>query len=60
MFSPAKFFTLLSAFLFPAIAGAACVPFSEASQHIGETKCVRGSVARVEQGKEGVRYLTFC
>jgi hypothetical protein len=60
MFSPAKLFPLLCGLLFPAVSGAACIPFTEASQHIGETKCVRGKIARVEQGKEGVRYLSFC
>ncbi len=61
MFSPAKrFLLLLSGLFFPAMSIAACISFTEASQHIGETKCVLGTVAHVEQGKEGVHYLTFC
>ena len=60
MFSPEKIFLLFCALLFPAISPAACISFTEAGQHIGETKCVRGTVAQVEKGKEGVHYLTFC
>ena len=64
MLSPAKsllpFSALVFALLFHAPAGAACIPFTEARQHIGETKCVRGKVAHVQEGKDGVHYLTFC
>ena len=37
-----------------------CIPFREASQHVGETKCVSGKVVRVKVGVKGVRYLDFC
>jgi len=37
-----------------------CVAFSEASQHVGTTQCVRGTVLHVEDGKGGVKLLTFC
>jgi hypothetical protein len=60
MFSPAKLFLLLCVLIFPALSGAACIPFTQAGQHIGETKCVRGTVTRVGQAKNGVRYLAFC
>ncbi len=39
---------------------AQCIPFVEASQHIGETRCVKGKVLHVEQGKAGTTYLDFC
>jgi DNA/RNA endonuclease YhcR with UshA esterase domain len=37
-----------------------CVAFSEASQHLGTTQCVRGTVLHVEDGKGGAKLLTFC
>jgi len=39
---------------------AQCIPFAEASQHVGETRCVKGKVLRVEQGTAGTTYLDFC
>src|SRR5512143_2746025 len=42
----------------PAVAQ--CIPFSEALQHVGETRCVKGKVLHVEQGKAGTTYLDFC
>jgi hypothetical protein len=46
--------------LFPALACAGCIPFSEAGEHVGETKCIAGKVINVEQGDKGVHYLNFC
>jgi hypothetical protein len=60
MISLTRLFLLLSWLLFPIISVAGCIPFSEAGKHIGETKCVRGTVAHVERSKEGAQYLTFC
>ena len=37
-----------------------CLPIGEASQHVGETKCVRGKVLHVKDGVKGVRFLDFC
>jgi DNA/RNA endonuclease YhcR with UshA esterase domain len=37
-----------------------CVPFSEASQHVGTTQCVSGTVLRVEEERSGVTFLKFC
>lgn len=46
--------------MLPAAGFATCIPFTQAGQHIGETRCISGSVARVERGKEGAHYLNFC
>lgn len=44
-----------------AIASASdCIPIREASQHVGETKCVTGKVLRVKVGVKGVHFLDFC
>ncbi len=37
-----------------------CVLFAEASQHVGGTQCVRGTVLHVEDGSNGVTLLNFC
>jgi DNA/RNA endonuclease YhcR with UshA esterase domain len=37
-----------------------CVPISEASQHVGETRCVTGKVLRIKVGASGVHFLDFC
>ncbi len=37
-----------------------CVTFAEASQHVGGTQCVRGTVLHVENGSKGVTLLNFC
>jgi hypothetical protein len=37
-----------------------CLPIQQASQHIGETKCVTGKVIRVKVGLKGVHFLDFC
>jgi hypothetical protein len=39
---------------------AECIPFHEARNHIGETRCVTGKVLRVQRGNGGVHYLDFC
>ncbi len=43
-----------------ALSPAACLPFTEARNHVGETQCVVGKVVRVEAGNRGVHYLDFC
>jgi hypothetical protein len=48
------------ALLFPSVSTAACIPFSQAQKHIGETQCVSGKVLRVEAGSQGTHYLRFC
>jgi DNA/RNA endonuclease YhcR with UshA esterase domain len=37
-----------------------CVSFAEASQHVGTTQCVSGTVLHVENGGKGVIFLNFC
>jgi len=37
-----------------------CLAISEAQKHIGKTNCVTGTVARVEEGNNGVMFLDFC
>ncbi|MBS1852607.1 MAG: hypothetical protein JST79_17010 [Acidobacteria bacterium] len=37
-----------------------CIPFPEARNHVGETRCVTGKVFRVQRGNRGVHYLDFC
>ena len=39
---------------------AQCVPISDAHQHIGATRCVSGTVFRVDEGNRGVTFLDFC
>src|SRR6516225_744926 len=53
---------LLFAFavLFSIQLSAQCVPFREARGHVGSTKCVSGTVLKVEEGEKGVTYLDFC
>jgi DNA/RNA endonuclease YhcR with UshA esterase domain len=55
-----RIFSLLLVALLASTAGAACLPFADAGEHIGETRCVTGKVVRVEQGGKGVHYLDFC
>ena len=44
----------------PLVCQAECIPFTEAGKHLGESKCVSGTVVRVKQGSRGVHYLDFC
>jgi hypothetical protein len=37
-----------------------CIPIYEASQHVGQTKCVAGKVLKVKVGARGVHFLDFC
>ena len=54
--------TLLLAFpcLAAGLASADCVSLFDAHQHIGSTKCVRGTVLNVKEGSKGVTFLDFC
>jgi hypothetical protein len=53
---------LLFALLFaaPILIASDCIPIREASQHVGESKCITGKVVRVKVGPKGVRFLDFC
>src|SRR5277367_3607942 len=37
-----------------------CLPISEASHHVGETKCIIGKVFRVKAGAKGTHFVDFC
>lgn len=41
-------------------ARAACIPFTEASKHVGATRCISGKIFKVKQGNRGVMFLDFC
>ena len=43
-----------------AAAQAECVPFTDASKHVGETKCVTGKVLHVKQGNAGAHFFDYC
>src|SRR5579864_5186309 len=55
-----SFLTALAALLFQAAAAAACIPFTEAAEHIGKTGCVSGKVVAISQGSSGEQYVDFC
>jgi hypothetical protein len=44
----------------PFLASSDCIPIHEASQHVGEVKCVTGKVLRVKPGYKGVHFINFC
>jgi hypothetical protein len=44
----------------PLFAASDCLSIRDASQHVGETKCVIGKVLRVKVGAKGVHYVDFC
>lgn len=46
--------------IFARLASADCIPFSEASKYVGETRCVTGKIFNVQQGAGGHHYLDFC
>ncbi len=37
-----------------------CIPFDQASDYIGKTKCVTGKVVKVAQSAAGSMFLDFC
>jgi DNA/RNA endonuclease YhcR with UshA esterase domain len=53
---------LVSMFLSATLLFAAsnCLSVQDASQHVGENKCVTGKVHRVKVGSKGVHFLDFC
>lgn len=54
-----RYFAALLALLISA-AASDCLPISEASHHVGETKCITGKVLRVKVGARGVHFVDFC
>jgi hypothetical protein len=58
---PKNIFALLALLLFAITASASdCLSIQNASQHVGETKCVTGKVLRVKVGARGVHFVDFC
>ena len=41
-------------------ANSTCVPFAEASSHVGEASCISGRILKVFTSKAGNTYLDFC
>lgn len=37
-----------------------CIAFTDAPKHIGDHRCVTGTIVRVKQGGNGVTFLDFC
>ncbi|MBI2677845.1 MAG: OB-fold nucleic acid binding domain-containing protein [Candidatus Koribacter versatilis] len=51
----------MAVLLFPALAApAACIPFTAAPEHVGESVCVTGKVLKVAEGKNGAWFLDLC
>ena len=46
--------------LFSVAAFADCIPFAEAPDHLGETRCVKGKVVNIGESRGGTLYLNFC
>ncbi len=44
----------------PFLSASDCIPMHEASQHVGETKCIAGKVLKIKVGNKGVHFLEFC
>ena len=56
----AKYLLLAATILLSTYARSDCIAVPEAKKHIGEVKCVTGTVVRVKQGARGVHFLDFC
>ena len=51
---------IVFALLFPALCAGECIPYSQARDHIGETRCVSGKVLRIKHGARGVMFFDYC
>ena len=51
---------LLCLLLVTELCAAECISFTEARQHIGETRCVTGRVLDVKAGARGAMFFDFC
>jgi len=59
--STRNIFALLAVLLSATAAPASdCLSIQNASQHVGENKCVMGKVLRVKVGARGVHFVDFC
>lgn len=52
--------SLLISLLLTTTAFADCIPFTEAPDHVGETRCVKGKVVNIGESRGGTLYLNFC
>ena len=52
--------SLLAIILFATTCSAECIPFTEAPNHLGESRCVKGKVVNIGESKGGSLYLNFC
>jgi hypothetical protein len=59
-FAKTSWLLIFCSLLFCPALQAKCVPFSEAFNHVGESRCVTGKIFRVQQGSNGIHYLDFC
>ena len=55
---PARVFVLV--LVLATIAFPACIDYTKANDHVGDSVCVRGKVVKVVEGRSGVWYLDFC
>lgn len=53
-------FKIALALLFPTLCSAECIPFNQAGDHIGETRCISGKVLRIKHGARGVTFFDYC
>jgi hypothetical protein len=44
----------------PLFAASDCLPIGQASQHVGENKCITGKVLPVKAGAKGTHFMGFC
>ena len=63
-FALSSFFPILLAMSGVCVAGNPskhdCLPYAEASKHVGTTGCVSGTVFQVKEASSGVTFLNFC
>jgi hypothetical protein len=52
--------SLVTFVLLATTCSADCIPFTEAPNHLGETRCVRGRVVNIGESRGGTLYLNFC
>lgn len=53
-------FVTLALLLVASTGWSECIPFTEAPQHLGETRCVAGKVVNIGESRGGSVYLNFC
>jgi len=52
--------TLAFVFLGASFSAAGCIPFKEAPQHLGESRCIKGKVMHIDAVAPGLDRLSFC